>query len=100
MNQQLNNYAEGQLRAFAKMTGDDQVCLLDLGRCSHCADYFGVTLRMAYSRAKSLGLLSYQQDAITPAEANAKDEQAERQRATGHHEDSAPANRVVRKGSQ
>ncbi|WP_339107123.1 hypothetical protein [Thioclava sp. GXIMD4216] len=36
----------------------------------------------------------------TPAEANAKDEQAERQRATGHHEDSAPANRVVRKGSQ
>ncbi|WP_406736323.1 hypothetical protein [Thioclava sp. GXIMD4215] len=33
----------------------------------------------------------------SPAEANAKDEQAERQRATGHHEDSAPANRVVRK---
>ncbi|WP_339109235.1 hypothetical protein [Thioclava sp. GXIMD4216] len=34
---------------------------------------------------------------LTPAEANAKDEQAERQRATGHHEDSAPANRVERK---
>ncbi|WP_406720402.1 hypothetical protein RPE78_09465 [Thioclava litoralis] len=33
----------------------------------------------------------------SPAEANAKDERAERQRATGHHEDSAPANRVMRK---
>ena len=56
----LTTEAATVLLHFAEMTGDDDVTLADYCGCKAAADRFGVPLRTAYFRAKSLGLLGYQ----------------------------------------
>lgn len=54
-------YYRKRLLDFADMTGDDEITLEDVLCIAGCARQFGVSEHMAYMRAKTLGLLSYQQ---------------------------------------
>ena len=57
--QGLNPRAVERLLDFAKLTGDGDVCIADLALCERAVKIFRVPIRIAYIRAKALGLLQY-----------------------------------------